>query len=660
MLARNVASGNEAERFVHDQYARLATELVAWRLRVALSEAVDAPSVHRVFRFADPRTLAAIAAVWEVHGLPEADLPYAQTFLEECRRRGALWAAVIAHETFFAGGGTSREELFEAILRTRKFELADECVQLWGDARMAAALERQREEANAALRAPPSPPAARSEADWAHAVARLHAKKVAEQTRRNDGATTTSNGYVEWPDSRSRALPRLRVPPHVQVRMVQQVAQVHELAAYMRAYEEQGRSASPPPNPSPCRRLPVGLDVEWRPVLDSGREPHCSLLQVATDTQVFLVDLLSADRDAAFREALDETLQHVLRSDRLLKLGFGFAADLQRLHRCRPSMSCFWVAAPAMDLDRVQAPESPEEAVSVGYPHKRGRVVGGLAGLAATLLREALDKQDQCSDWQQRPLTDQQVEYAVLDGRRRGWGGGVPYGGRVASARARAGAPAAGSVCGLERLPYTRTAAAIPTWRGAYRGSAPTAHSFDCPTAGRIPGAHRQVCGLVGGGVAAGAGVHGRRAAGAIAAVGSGVASAARPSADGQRSRTARGDRIRAGRGHAIGRPVHDGGGCGAPARSGAYRRCAVGQCGRRRRRAPARPLGVRVRRQRPADAPHAHRIVVWTGERHSIERFGSGGGGGRYTSATLARLHPRLHNGYRLWHQYVDAAFLH
>ncbi|KAK4535040.1 hypothetical protein CDCA_CDCA03G1065 [Cyanidium caldarium] len=415
MLARNVASGNEAERFVHDQYARLATELVAWRLRVALSEAVDAPSVHRVFRFADPRTLAAIAAVWEVHGLPEADLPYAQTFLEECRRRGALWAAVIAHETFFAGGGTSREELFEAILRTRKFELADECVQLWGDARMAAALERQREEANAALRAPPSPPAARSEADWAHAVARLHAKKVAEQTWRNDGATTASKGYVEWPDSRSRALPRLRVPPHVQVRMVQQVAQVHELAAYMRAYEEQGRSASPPPNPSPCRRLPVGLDVEWRPVLDSGREPHCSLLQVATDTQVFLVDLLSADRDAAFREALDETLQHVLRSDRLLKLGFGFAADLQRLHRCRPSMSCFWVAAPAMDLDRVQAPESPEEAVSVGYPHKRGRVVGGLAGLAATLLRESLDKQDQCSDWQQRPLTDQQVEYAVLD-----------------------------------------------------------------------------------------------------------------------------------------------------------------------------------------------------------------------------------------------------
>ena len=92
-------------------------------------------------------------------------------------------------------------------------------------------------------------------------------------------------------------------------------------------------------NPNTLEGYPpiVGLDGEWKP----GNNTPVSILQVATRTEVFVLDLLAmAPSESPACDALDSLLGDMLQSQRVYKLGFGFAYDLTRMKASYPHLRC--------------------------------------------------------------------------------------------------------------------------------------------------------------------------------------------------------------------------------------------------------------------------------------------------------------------------------
>jgi hypothetical protein len=205
----------------------------------------------------------------------------------------------------------------------------------------------------------------------------------------------------------------------------------------------------------------VGLDAEWRPT--SGTP--VAVLQIATRHEVFLVDMITLMADggggkeqprqpastepppptttttidsASTTEAaapdpssslppsssatpatkttttivagsvlLDEFLGELLSSASVLKLGFGFGYDLSRMQRSYPNLRS--VFGPTEGLVDVKA------VTLCAFPEKVKLAKAGLATVVASVLGMFIDKTEQCSDWQRRPLTASQLEYAAAD-----------------------------------------------------------------------------------------------------------------------------------------------------------------------------------------------------------------------------------------------------
>jgi len=161
----------------------------------------------------------------------------------------------------------------------------------------------------------------------------------------------------------------------------------------------------------------IGLDVEWRPGLEKrggmqkhrrsgkvGRLEPCSTLQAATPNCAFVFDLLAlAVEDSESIKVLSDLIASLFLQRGILKLGYGFQNDLQRLAASYPSMHCF---------RRVEAVLDVQEA------HMRQAGSKGTLGLSSSCKKvfgKPLSKRLQTSDWGARPLSGEQIHYAALD-----------------------------------------------------------------------------------------------------------------------------------------------------------------------------------------------------------------------------------------------------
>ena len=111
------------------------------------------------------------------------------------------------------------------------------------------------------------------------------------------------------------------------------------------------------------------------------------------------------DEDVA---ALDALLSDVVSDATILKIGFGFAHDLARLRRSYPRLAATRDATPTRVVDA-------RAVAVVAFPEKRKLAKSGLAVVVASVLGAYVDKTEQCSDWQRRPLTRAQLAYAAAD-----------------------------------------------------------------------------------------------------------------------------------------------------------------------------------------------------------------------------------------------------
>ncbi|KAL8160100.1 LOW QUALITY PROTEIN: hypothetical protein V2J09_001637 [Rumex salicifolius] len=141
----------------------------------------------------------------------------------------------------------------------------------------------------------------------------------------------------------------------------------------------------------------VGLDCEWKPNYIKGSKPNkVSIMQIASENMAFIFDLMTLYN--GIPEILDSCLIRMLHSPRILKLGYNFQCDIHQLAQSYSDLKCFKHYEMLLDVQNV-------------FKEPRG----GLSGLAKKILGAGLNKTRRNSDWEQRPLTENQLEYAALD-----------------------------------------------------------------------------------------------------------------------------------------------------------------------------------------------------------------------------------------------------
>ena len=85
---------------------------------------------------------------------------------------------------------------------------------------------------------------------------------------------------------------------------------------------------------------PIGIDAEWRPRSLSSREDEAetplALLQIATPTRTFVIDMIAISSDPALALSLQSIVRRVMRAPTVSKLGFAMQEDLRRVEAALP------------------------------------------------------------------------------------------------------------------------------------------------------------------------------------------------------------------------------------------------------------------------------------------------------------------------------------
>lgn len=160
----------------------------------------------------------------------------------------------------------------------------------------------------------------------------------------------------------------------------------------------------------------VGLDLEWRPSFGAWDPPPASLLQLAMPGRVFLLDLLTLTQpgDGQASRALSGLVSRLLSDPSITKLGYGMAGDLKRLAASCPALA----HAPEQlqgGLDLLPVHGRIREADGPAPGADRAPGPRGLSLLVQQVLGRPLDKAQQLSNWDRRPLAEGQLLYAAAD-----------------------------------------------------------------------------------------------------------------------------------------------------------------------------------------------------------------------------------------------------
>lgn len=145
----------------------------------------------------------------------------------------------------------------------------------------------------------------------------------------------------------------------------------------------------------------VGFDSEWKADSVRGAVPNpVALLQLATRGGAWLIDLLTLGQTSP--KALESFLSSFLHNENILKLGFAVNGDLDRISKTHPAIrGALQNCGPLLDI--------------AGLANLRGIRTRSLSGICEVCLGKPLSKRVRMSNWEERPLSEAQTQYAALD-----------------------------------------------------------------------------------------------------------------------------------------------------------------------------------------------------------------------------------------------------
>lgn len=132
----------------------------------------------------------------------------------------------------------------------------------------------------------------------------------------------------------------------------------------------------------------VGFDTETKPAFKRGEYNHVSLIQIATEKEVFLIRVNIT--------GLTEELIAFLENKNILKIGVALRDDIKDLRKLRDFKPGGFV-----ELNKV--------VTEIGIESN------GLRKLTAIILGFRISKSAQISNWESEKLTDKQIYYAATD-----------------------------------------------------------------------------------------------------------------------------------------------------------------------------------------------------------------------------------------------------
>eukprot|EP01134_Creolimax_fragrantissima_P002362 CFRG2362T1 len=146
----------------------------------------------------------------------------------------------------------------------------------------------------------------------------------------------------------------------------------------------------------------IGMDFEWRPRLFTADIERCALWQLAKNDAVYLVDMVNLSPECILQFATN-----LLAVEDIKLVGYGLKEDVVRLRHATGDTQ--------LNLDRVIDLHVLQRLLFEYSMKEEHDVNGGLSGVCNYWLGKPLDKRNQMSDWERRPLRPAQAEYAALD-----------------------------------------------------------------------------------------------------------------------------------------------------------------------------------------------------------------------------------------------------
>ncbi|XP_012259642.2 exonuclease mut-7 homolog isoform X2 [Athalia rosae] len=157
----------------------------------------------------------------------------------------------------------------------------------------------------------------------------------------------------------------------------------------------------------------VGIDSEWKPSFGT-KQSDLALIQIATNTTVYILDVIGMGKELV--NLWTELGRALFDNKNILKLGFGLAHDIAMIKESLPAMAGIKATGQGyMDLLHLWRKLATEQCFQ--FPHKGDKNFIGesLSKLVELCTGHRLNKSDQFSNWERRPLRESQLIYAALD-----------------------------------------------------------------------------------------------------------------------------------------------------------------------------------------------------------------------------------------------------
>lgn len=159
----------------------------------------------------------------------------------------------------------------------------------------------------------------------------------------------------------------------------------------------------------------IAFDTEWKPTILSCSD--VSLIQLAKRDRIYLLDVITLIQHSLTENEWSLLGKCIFNNEEILKLGFAHTTDISMLVKFQPFgiQHNHNVSHSYLDLQGLW------QKVVVNFPdfkfpyHEVEPTSQSLSNLVKLCLGKKLDKSNQFSNWQQRPLRVEQMHYAALD-----------------------------------------------------------------------------------------------------------------------------------------------------------------------------------------------------------------------------------------------------